>query len=152
MTYDEASEALNQMFWGKFKADSLSLLGYVPTVYWPFTVEPLSAPVDKFWCRVSRKTMPKELAGFGEGDVNRSARYDTFGVYFIQMFYPQSDKRASSLFPQLAQIAEDCFLGKHDPSNLLWVRNVATKELDPEKTWFCLNVVVEFTYQAIRSN
>lgn len=152
MTYEEASEALNKMFWDTFKVEALAILGYVPTVYWPFVTEPTSAPIDKVWCRVSRKTNPKELAGFGEGNANFAARYDTDGLYYVQMFYPQSDKSASSKFTKLAQIAESCFLGKHDPSNLLWVRSVETKELDSEKTWFRLNVIIEFTYQEIRGS
>lgn len=151
MTYDDAGDALNKMLWDDFKPQAQAILGYVPTVYWPFQTEPTSAPTDKFWMRVSRKNLPKTLSGFGEGNANKAARYDVKGNLFIQMFYPQADKNAAKNLPRLAEIAEACFLGKHDPSNLLWCRDIAVNPLESEKGWFRLNVVVEFIYQDIRS-
>jgi len=149
MTYDEAGDALNALFFPTFKPFATTVLGYMPTIYWPFQTEPTSAPIDKAWLRVSRRSLPKQLDGFGEGNANKAARYSTIGLMYIQLFYPQSDKNAAKNLPKLAEFLQACFIGKHDPTNLLWCRDVTIKELDSEKTWFRVNVVVEFIYQDI---
>lgn len=152
MIYDEAGDALNLMFWPSFKDEAKTILGYMPTVYWPLQVEPEKAPVDKFWMRVTRRTNPKTLAGFGEGNADYAARYDESGTLYLQLFYPQCDKAASTKFPKLAEFLQACFLGKNDPTNILWCRDVAIKELDSEKAWFRINVVVDFKYQDIKGH
>lgn len=150
MNYEESTSAMNKMFWDEFRPKAQALLGYVPTVYWPNTVVPNPAPTNEFWCRVSRKTIDERLAGFGEGGPS-IRRYDVRCIYYVQMFYPHTDKWANKNLPKLAQFAKDSMQGKNDPTNVLWSREVKIDELDIEKAWFRSNIVAVFEYQEIKT-
>lgn len=150
MTYAEANDAIFSLFWPGFRQFALDTLGYVPLAYWPDSKEEKSAPVDKVWIRVSRKTNFETLSGFNEGENQSIRRYDVSAILYIQLFYPQSDGNSTVLFPTICEYLKNSLQGKADATNVLWTKDVKIDELSSEKSWFRKNVVCEFTYQEIK--
>jgi hypothetical protein len=151
MNYSESNDAIFKMLWPVVSGDISSLLGYTPLVYWPDKVEKATAPTDKVWMRVSRKTLGgPSLAGFTDDTAQSARRYDVAALLYVQVFYPQSDANASDKFPAIVQMITDALGDKHDPTNILWTRSSSVDELDSERSWFRKNVVTQFEYQEIK--
>ena len=149
ITASEARDEIFTLFKTTWDAGSPSLVGYVPTIEWQ-GVQPRGTPVaSKHWCRASLQNVSEGQASLSisEGAPGRK-RYTAFGLVFVQIFSPRSEANGFENGLLLSQVAKGAFRGKTTPGKV-WFRNVRMQELEPEDSFYRLNVVAEFEYDEV---
>lgn len=154
MTYEESNAAIFSILLSGFKTQAAIIIGYDPTIYWPFQTRPQNAPVDKIWLRVSRKTVLETQAGPASGEtINGSRslrRFDVDAMLFVQLFVPTNTREADKLIPQISQLIKDSLQGKASADNWLHVGDTTIDEQTNEQNWFRVGVSSEFKYQELK--
>ena len=80
--------------------------------------------------------------------VNGQKRYTASGLVFAQIFSPRSASNGFEKGIALGEVAKKAFRGKTTPGKI-WFRNVRLNELEPEDSFYRLNVVAEFEYDEL---
>lgn len=147
--YDQIDDEINSLFYEKWKAETTSIVGYIPKVYWQGVEERETPDSSKFWARLSRQTVGEEQATLSNCEgLPGQKKYEAYGLVFIQIFCPKSETQAFNLGKLLAKVARNSFRGKRTPGGI-WFRNVRINELEPEELYERFNVVTEYEYNEL---
>lgn len=83
------------------------------------------------------------LSGGGSGTL-----FNRTGVMIASIFVPAGEGLQRAM--QLAKIVANAYEGTTTPRQV-WFRNVRTNEVGPSDGWFQVNVLVDFTYDEVKS-
>lgn len=146
VTYTEAIDDIDAIFWNQWKTLSAGVVGYVPNVQWHNVEQQAKIDGSKFWCRVSTQNVNEEQASLSTCvGAPIQKRYTAYGLVFIQLFCPKSNSKSAELGRELAQIARNAFRGRSTPGRV-WFRNARINELVEEDLFYRYNVVAEYEY------
>lgn len=146
ITQVEARGEVFALFKESWDVETEAIAGYVPHVEYQ-GVQPRPTPdTEKHWARISIQTVGENQTSLStsEGAAGQK-RYTAYGLIFVQIFSPRSLNNGFDKGLQLADIAKNAFRGKTTPGKI-WFRNVRVNELEPENSFYRLNVVAEFEY------
>ena len=146
ISYIQAVDEIFDKINTAWKANTTSIVGYVPKMRWPGVEEPKKPNLGKYWARTSQETVTEEQTGLRNGD--NGQRYTALGLVFVQIFCPKSDGQSMVNGRSLAIVARDALRGK-TTSCKVWFRNARIKELSPEDNWYRFNVIAEYEYDEI---
>ena len=150
VAYDEGLDEIFALFSAAWLANTPAIVGYMPDVRWPNIEEPAKPPSDKFWARVSNKTVLEEQCSMSACvEQPGLRRYEISGLVFVQIFCPKQLATASELGKKLAIIARNAFRGKQTEPGRVWFRNTTINELPPEALFYRYNVVSEYEFDDI---
>lgn len=143
ITQSEARDEIFALFKTAWEAGTIDIVSYIPNIEYQ-GVQPIATPdIAKHWCRISIQTVSENQASLS--DENGQRTYTAYGLVFVQVFCPRSERNGFERGISLAQIAKRAFRGKATPGRI-WFRNVRLNELEPENSFYRLNVVAEFEY------
>lgn len=145
-TYAEATDAMFAQFNTTWQADAASIVGYVPSVFWPGDNEPTEKP-SQFWARVSRENVTDIQSTLTDAD--SSTRYTVSGLLTVQLFAPLNIVGSWSKLMNLAILVQNTFRGT-STINGIWFRRVTVKELPKESKYFRFHVVTQYSYDEVR--
>jgi hypothetical protein len=145
-TYSEATDTMNSLLYALLVAESASIIGYIPEVYWPTIELPRELPVNRYWLRVARQTVLQRQANIAGADLVR--KYTTRGLLSIQVFAPMLQINSARYCCSLAQLAQRAYRGVTTP-NGVWFRDVTVKELPADGRYYRCNVVSDFQYDEV---
>lgn len=106
-------------------------------------------PTEKFWGRVSTQGAAEGQASMANGIIApNNRRYRADGLVYVQLFAPKSRNTAMQKLRLLSQLARDAFRGK-STANGVSFNFARIQELDPEESFYRINVVAEYQYDEI---
>lgn len=145
-TFQGATDELLGLFWDFWRAETPAANGgNVPTVQWPDDESDPPA-ADAPFARIRIRHNPSGQSTFGPTGQRRFARS---GIVTVQVFTPVTDGAGSTLAGKLATIARNAYEGRSTASGI-WFRDTRIKEVGSDKTWYQINVTVEFEYDEQR--
>lgn len=108
-----------------------------------------SPPADAY-VRLSMQqvTSPQTAHTMPEGPGASGAQFTTYGLIFVQVFMPTSERDGYFKGELLATFARDIFRNAETPSGV-WFRNARFNEIEPEGSKHRWNVKVEYEYNEI---
>jgi hypothetical protein len=149
VTYSQATDQLYSILQTVIGTYAVGIVGYIPNVYWPGDVPPLTVDGSKFFVRVSRQNIDESQATLSsEVGAHGQKRFTTRGLLVVQIFCPQSTLNASNLGAQLAVKVRDAYR-KADSADGCWFTNCRVRELPPEDVFHRYNVLMSFKYDEI---
>ena len=131
--YESAIDQLFGRFYQQWKANSSAIAGYIPEIQWQGVEKDTPPDNDKFFVRVSNKTIderPTTLRG-----VN-GTRYETIGLIECELFCPKN-KAGITVGRQLAVLARDIFKGKR-LSDIVNIEKTQISEIENKDTKYYL--------------
>lgn len=147
--YPNAVDEMYKAFNDYWIANSAAVAGYVPEIRWHGKEKADAPEGNKFWVRVSTKSVFEEQISLSSSvSEDGRKRYTGYGLVFVQLFCPKSVTNSIYLGRQLAQIAKKAYRGKSTPSKI-WFRNVRINELDAENVWYRFNIISDYQYDEI---
>lgn len=145
--YPNAVNELRSLFNTNFQTLPLTVLSYVPDIYWEGD-EPVS-PIDnsKFWVRFSERNSSNNQSSLRNDGLTK--RYRNRGFVFVQVFCPKIveglNKSSFSIGLEIANFVKKIFQG-HSTSDNIWFRETRVQTLDPENLWYRFNVIAEYQH------
>ena len=148
----EATDLISKIFFDRWKADTPSIIGYVPEVIWE------SAQMDLYNGAAGPPGPPpappipnKAFARFIIRHVNGQQRslsepggrrFNHYGVVIVQTLTPMSSGQNSLVAQRLAQVALSAFQGRAIRD--VWFRNVRYTEIGRDGLFYQINVMADF--------
>lgn len=145
-TYTEAVDQILATVNTAWQSSTTAVVGYVPDIYWQGVEEPKKPDLTKYWARVSQVGFNDEQSTLRNGDSEQ--RYTTNGNVYVQIFAPKKDSLGMTNGRELATIARNSFRGT-TTDGCVWFKNARIVELDPEESFYRLNVIAEYEYDEI---
>lgn len=97
------------------------------------------------WARATLRHFAGGQASLANDNGRR--RWEREGNIVIQIFVPAGDGLSEAY--DLAKIVADAYEGAATASQV-WFRNVRIQEVGPDKSWFQVNVIADFTYDEVK--
>jgi len=145
-TYRQAVDDIFTLFAAKWNAETTAIVGYIPVVQYQNIEAPGKIPTDKYWCRVSQKGIDEQQSSLSNSVIAPGNRnYSPIGLVFVQLFAPRSAHNAMLTLRALAEVARSAYRGKRSPNDVVFNRTRIV-ELDPDETFFSINVISEYEY------
>lgn len=106
----------------------------------------------KYNVRISHQTVLEKQANLSSCEgLPGQKRYRTYGLTYIQLFGPTSDKQVADKALKLATIARNAFRGpgQNSTDNDVWFYNARINKLTLENDLYRLNIVAEHEYDEL---
>lgn len=145
--------AKDEMF-GRFLATwkltfTITIVGYMPIIFWQGKLEPFKPDYSKYFCRVSKQTVLESQSSLStQCGLPGQKRFTVDGLLFIQIFCPISDPKADERGRALATIARDTYRDNVAGDSIVY-RRQRIQDLDPEEQCLRFNVVTEYQYDEL---
>lgn len=143
--YVAAIDDMAATFDSRWKADSATVAGIVPKIFYPGVVES-DADKNRVWGRFFYRTLISDQTSLRNG---AKTRHTAQGLVGIQMFAPIALPGGLRILQQLSGIAQKA-LAARSLSGTVWFRSPRVDDtIPPEAAYYRLNVVAEFEYDAL---
>lgn len=146
ITQGQARDEIFAFFKQYWDAETTAIAGYIPNIEWQ-GVQPRNIPdTARHWCRISIQAVSEGQAAFSNDLGNQ--KFTAFGLVFAQIFSPRSESNGFEIGIALGEVGKKAFRGKKTVGGI-WFRNVRLVELEPEDSFYRLNVVAEYEYDEL---
>ena len=153
LTYQQARKEMLARVATCWAAHAPAIVNPAPEIRYQGKEKPQLPGANKYWMRVSTKTVTTRQSGHAMPDEPDGSPviYDTFGFITLQMFAPMNSEESWSKGELLSQLGQRMFMAS-ETGGAVWFRNPRINELNNDGTWYRWNVIADYQFSQTKGS
>lgn len=145
--YIDATDEMFGIIFGVLSSSTVhDLLSYDMDIRWPGKPVATKPDPTKLWARVSKQIVTDSQSSLANDGQQRE--FDATGLLYVQLFCPKNQPASLENGRTVAVALQQAFR-KQSPSDEIWFRNQAIRELPETDENYPINVITEFQYTSL---